>query len=85
MAKVDPNTVEDLIESEQFESVNQVFEAAYEELSQLSRQKGGLKKSRGARKAMQAIELVMDLLRELLAIKYRLQELGELRRARIIL
>ncbi len=67
--------VEELIDSEQFEPLNQVFTTAYEQLDQLAKAKGGLKTRKEAKKAMKSIEVVMDLLRELLAIKYRLQEL----------
>lgn len=69
--------VEDLIESEDFNQINDTFEKAYQGLETLAKTTGGLKKSREARKAMKSIELVMDLLRELLAIKYKLQELGK--------
>ncbi|MBI4365562.1 MAG: hypothetical protein HY543_01965 [Deltaproteobacteria bacterium] len=65
--------VEDLIDSEQFDPLNQTFERAYQALEEIARHKRGLRKSRDARKAMRAIERVMDLFRELLAIKYRLQ------------
>lgn len=67
--------VEELIDTEQFDGVNQVFTAAYDQLEQLSRTKGGLKTRKDLKKAMRAIEVSMDLLRELLAIKYQLQEL----------
>ncbi|MBI2346576.1 MAG: hypothetical protein HYV03_06815 [Deltaproteobacteria bacterium] len=66
--------VEALVDSEQFDPLNAAFEKAYEELSAIARQKRGLRRSREARKAMRAIERVMDLLRELLAIKYRMQQ-----------
>jgi len=65
--------VEKLIESEDFSTINRVFEAAYDELEAISRKKRGLKKSRDAKKAMKAIERVMDLFRELLEIKYQIQ------------
>lgn len=68
--------VEDLIESENFDTVNQALETAYKALDELSSSKGGLKTSKNARKAMKSIELVMDLLRELLVIKYQMQEMG---------
>ncbi|MBI4237074.1 MAG: hypothetical protein HY696_01490 [Deltaproteobacteria bacterium] len=69
--------VEDLIDSEAFDPVNQAFESAYQQLEGVARQKGGLKKSREARKAMRSIELVMDLLRELLTIKYQLADMAK--------
>lgn len=65
--------IEDLIDSEDFDGLNATFEKAYKALEDVARHKRGLKKSREARKAMKSIERVMDLLRELLAIKYRLQ------------
>ncbi len=70
--------VEDLIESEDFAAINAVFEKAYQDLEAIARQKGGLgRKSREAKKSIQAIEIVMDLMKELLAIKYRLQSMAQ--------
>jgi transposase-like protein len=69
--------VEDLIENEDFDHINAVFEKAYQELETLTRQKGGFKATKEAKKAMKSIEIVMDLLKELLAIKYQIQALGE--------
>lgn len=68
--------IEHLIESENFTEVNEKFQKAYDQLEELSRKKRGLRKSRDAKKAMQSIELTMDLFRELLTIKYRLQEIA---------
>ena len=67
--------VEKLIETEDFTSINEAFEKAYAKLSEMARHKKGLKKSRDAKKIMKAMELVMDLFRELLALKYQLQEM----------
>lgn len=67
--------VEKLIDSENFDQINKVFEAAYQRLGEIDRKKKGLKKGRDAKKAMQAIEHVMGLFKELLEIKYRLQEM----------
>ncbi|PIR17501.1 MAG: hypothetical protein COX62_03590 [Deltaproteobacteria bacterium CG_4_10_14_0_2_um_filter_43_8] len=67
--------IEQLIDSEDFTNVNEVFEKAYNELSDQSRIKRGLKRSREAKKAMRAIELTMSLFKELLEIKYRIQEM----------
>lgn len=67
--------VEKLIDSEEFSQINRVFEAAYAELEAINRKKRGLKKGRDAKKAMRAIEHIMDLFKELLEIKYRLQEM----------
>ena len=68
--------IEKLIESEDFDRINQSFTAAYEELESLSKAKGGLGKSKDAKKAMKAIEKVMDLLRDLLKLKYQMMEQG---------
>lgn len=67
--------VERLIDSEDFDRVNAIFEGAYKELQGISRKKKGLKRSREAKKAMLAIEHVMDLFKELLEIKYQLQKM----------
>jgi len=69
--------VERLIDTENFDELNETFESAYAELFQISKKKKGLKTRRDARKAMKAMELTLDLFRELLAIKYRLQEEAE--------
>lgn len=70
--------VEDLIDSENFSAVNATFEKAYQELEATARHKGGIgRKSGDAKKAMKSIEIVMELLKELLAIKYRLQSMVE--------
>ena len=71
--------IERLVDSEDFDEVNEKFQNAYDKLEGISKQKRGLKKSREAKKAMKAIELVMDLFRELLTIKYRLQEIASSR------
>jgi len=66
--------VENLVDSEDFDAVNLAFETAYEELEAINKKKRGLKKGRDAKKAMLAIEHVMDLFKELLEIKYSLLE-----------
>lgn len=68
--------VEKLIDTEDFGEINDVFEAAYAELDKIVRHKKSIKKSRDAKKIMKSMELVMDLFRELLAIKYQLQEMN---------
>ena len=68
-----PN-IEKLIDSEDFQDVNRSFSKAYQELEKLSKSKGGLKKAKEAKKAMKALENVSELLKELLKVKYRLQE-----------
>lgn len=67
--------VERLIDSEEFDEINTTFEIAYARLEGIDKKKRGLKKGRDAKKAMLAIEHVMDLFKELLEIKYRLQEM----------
>lgn len=67
--------IEELIDSEDFSAVNKAFEKAYSELADQARVKRGLKKSREAKKGMHSIELVMSLFKELLEIKYRIQEM----------
>lgn len=69
--------VEQLIDSEDFAEINEAFEGVYAKLAEIDRQKKGLKKGREAKKAMKSMELVMDLFRELLAIKYQLQEMQQ--------
>ena len=67
--------VEKLIDTEDFSEINGAFEDAYAKLAEIDRQKKGLKKGRDAKKVMKSMELVMDLFRDLLAIKYQLQEM----------
>lgn len=62
-----------LLETEDFEKVNQDFTKAYESLEKVSKSKG-LGKSSDAKRGMRAIERVMDLLRDLLRIKYQMGE-----------
>ncbi|MBI1910163.1 MAG: hypothetical protein HYS22_08355 [Deltaproteobacteria bacterium] len=64
--------IEKLIDTEEFATVNKNFGAAYSELEKITKQKGGLGKVKQARKGMKALEKVMDLLAELLKLKYRL-------------
>ncbi|MFH1653828.1 MAG: hypothetical protein ABIE74_07200 [Pseudomonadota bacterium] len=66
--------LEKLIETENFDELNEDFEKAFAELDEISSKGKSLKKSRDAKKALKAIELTMELLKELLALKYRLQE-----------
>jgi len=67
--------IENLIDTEDFSEINVRFKEAYDKLEEVYKHKRGLKKSRDAKKGMKAIELVMELFRELLTIKYRLQEI----------
>lgn len=63
-------TIETLIETENFESVNKTFGEAYENLESIHADvSAGVKKQKAARKAMQAYELTTQLMNELLQIK----------------
>lgn len=66
--------VERLIDTEDFDEINTEFEAAYSELYDITKKKRSFKTQRDARKVMRSLELTMDLFRELLAIKYRIQD-----------
>lgn len=66
--------VEDLIDSEQFDPINTAFGEAYTQLSEIINKKKGLKAVKAAKAAQQAIDHVMELLKELLAVKYALLE-----------
>lgn len=63
-------SIEKLLASEDFTPVNKSFSAIYKALETVSRGRGGMGKTAEARKAMKAIERVMDLLRDLLKLKY---------------
>jgi hypothetical protein len=65
--------IEKLIDSEDFDALNADFAQAYSELEKISKQKG-LGKARDARKAMKSLEKVMDLLKDLLKLKYQYME-----------
>lgn len=65
-----------LLETEDFDRINQNFTAAYQSLEKMSKMKG-LGKSSDAKKALKAIERIMDLLRELLRMKYQAVGKGE--------
>ncbi len=69
-------SIERLIETEDFDGINKSFTASYEALEKISKGSGGLGRSREARKAMRAIERVMDLLRDLLRLKHQTVEGG---------
>ena len=64
--------VEELIDSERFDSVNKAFGDAYAQLSEIIKKKNGLKSVKEAKIAQKAIDLVMEVLKELLAVKYTL-------------
>ncbi len=65
-------SIEALLECEDFSKVNKNFAEVHEALEKINRSRGGLGKSTDVRKALKAIERVMDLLRELLKIKYQM-------------
>lgn len=67
--------IEKLIDTEDFSVINDVFQKAYSDLAEKAKIKRGLKTSREAKKSMLAIELTMSLFKELLEIKYKIQEL----------
>ncbi len=69
--------VEDLIETEQFDAVNKAFGDAYGQLTEIAKKKKGLNAVKGAKAAMLAIDHVMELLKELLAVKYALLRQNE--------
>jgi len=66
--------IERLIETEDFDPVNKSFAATYGELEKVARQKAGLGRAKQAKKAMKSYELVMNLLKELLKLKYQMAE-----------
>lgn len=67
--------IEDLIETENFEQVNQTFAEAYDKLEKIHADLSqGTKKQKAARKIMQAYELTTQLMNELLLIKRDLME-----------
>lgn len=78
MVRGNPKTgypeIERLIDTEDFNDVNAIFAGAHQQLAKLATTKGGFKKSREAKKGMKAIELVMNLFRELLTLKYQMKE-----------
>lgn len=68
--------IERLLETEEFDKINKSFTAAYEALEKISKGRGGVggsSRNQAARKGMKAIERVMDLLRELLRLKYQIK------------
>jgi hypothetical protein len=66
--------VEKLIETEDFDAINLSFEEAYAQLHDISKKKRGFGTQRDIKRAMRSLELTLELFRELLALKYRLQE-----------
>ncbi len=69
--------VEQLIETEDFTKINRDFEKSYAELAAMGQRTRNLKKQKQIKGAMKAMELTMDLFRELLEVKYRLKEMAE--------
>ena len=66
--------VEKLIETEDFDAINLAFEDAYAQLHDISKKKRGFGTQRDIKRAMRSLELTLELFRELLALKYHLQE-----------
>lgn len=65
--------IEQLLETENFDGINQSFAKAYDSLQTIMNERGsGLKKQKDARKAMKAYELTTDMIKELLKVKYQL-------------
>lgn len=65
--------VEQLIETEDFESINKSFAESYDKLEKIKEDRsGGLKKQKSAQKAMKAYEMTTQLMNELLQVKYQL-------------
>lgn len=65
--------IDQLLASEDFNRINKSFMTAYDALEKMSKERGGIGKSsrsQEAKKAMKAIERVMDLFRYLLRLKY---------------
>lgn len=68
--------IEELIEHEKFETINKSFAEAYSKLEVIMQDRSaGLKKQKGAQKAMKTYELTTALLNELLQIKYQIVKL----------
>ena len=69
--------IDHLLQTEDFDRINKSFAEAYDTMEKLSKSRGGLGKSRDARKVMRAIERVTDLLKDLLKLKYQMDRGGE--------
>ncbi|MBI2337219.1 MAG: hypothetical protein HYU97_10725 [Deltaproteobacteria bacterium] len=69
--------IERLVETEQFEELNESFGKVYQELEKISQLKSGLGKGKLAAKAMKAIDLTTELFKELLKIKYQMVEMAD--------
>lgn len=70
--------IEALLENENFDGINKSFLDAYASLEKIMKDRsGGMKKQKGAQKAMKAYELTTDLFNELLKIKHQILKLRE--------
>lgn len=70
--------IEELLEKEDFERLNKSFFDAYGRLEKIMKDRSvGLKKQKGAQRAMKAYELTTELLNELLKIKYQILKFRE--------
>ena len=61
--------LERLIESESFDDLNKTFIGSYEALEKIAKGKGDAARKKSAKKAMRALEISMDTIRELLKVK----------------
>lgn len=65
--------IEKLLDSEDFSKVNKTMLACYDTLERMLKNKtGGLKKQQMIRQALKSYDLTIDLIKELLKIKYQL-------------
>lgn len=70
--------IEQLLEDEKFDRINNSFAESYNKLEVIMKDRsGGLKKQKGAQKAMKAYELTTELMNELLKIKYQILKFRE--------
>ena len=61
--------LEKLIESEEFDELNEIFLGSYEKLEKITKGKGDVARKKAAKKAMRSLELTMNLLRDFMRMK----------------
>lgn len=67
--------IEKLIETEDFNKVNKTMSACYDTLERMLKNKtAGLQKKKHIRQAIKAYDLTIDLIRDLLKIKYEIMQ-----------
>lgn len=67
--------IEEMLETEDFKRVNQSFSASFQKLERIFHDHAsGIKKQKEARKAMEAYEYTVELVKELLKLKYQVEE-----------